>query len=1010
MARFVVGIDLGTSNSALAYADIEETRRTGRPAIHELPVPQLVAPGDVQTRPLLPSARYEPARFELPEGADTLPWPPEPVAGDRARPIIGEAARRLGSKTSVRLVESAKSWLCHGGVNRTAAILPWHAPDEIPKISPVDASASYLAHLRAAWDASIAAADPALVLSAQKVVVTVPASFDEVARRLTQEAAKRAGLGEVTLIEEPLAAFYAFIARTGGTEAATGLHPGERVLIADVGGGTTDFTLIDVRPSKTPGGPLEMERSAVGDHLLLGGDNMDLALAHALEPELAKGKKLDPEAWAQLKLECRLAKEALFTDLTRPSLPIVVTGRGSKLIGGTMRAELTRAKLEEVILGGYYPLLPAGEAARPSQQQAGRTGLAEYGLPYAHDPAITKHLAAFLLRHAAPGEPTARVDALLFNGGAMKPVIVRDRLSQATGDWMRKSGRPEAPDPRPLVYDQGDDALELAVARGAAYFGLVREGAGVRVGGGAPRAYFIGLGVESPASDTVEVLCVAPRGMQDGQQLEVSNREFMLTTNRPVQFPLFTSTGPTPYPVGAVLTLPKSELVDLPPLQTVVKFGKQKAGTEVPVRLQARRTELGTLELSCFSRMSGARFKLELDLRAAREDVAARADAAAASGAPVGSVPAVGAVPAAAPAPPPPAGAPSVRPSPAAGPRGSRPPGSAPFGGAGATAAPDSGEVAPEKLELAKSRVEQTFRPAPPRLDPDQLMKGLEADLGLPRDAFPLATIRALAERVIELMDQRAPSSEHEARWLNLIGFMLRPGTGFPLDDWRVRQLWRVHAPGPVFEGRDPVELNWWILWRRVSAGLARGHQEELASLLFPMLIPALEKRARKKPPRAKTQEAVEMWRAAASLEQLASKTRAQLGDALVDALVEKRAPKSGLWCLGRIGARRLLYGPRESTVRPATAAAWIERLIPILPTLKDEDPVEPLLAVARLVGDRQFDLDEDVRRRLAVALRARGATEPQLRALEEVVAIDAATQSLAFGEGLPSGLRLAPS
>jgi hypothetical protein len=968
LPRYVVGIDLGTSNSALAYADLDEARRQGRPTIRELLIPQLVAPHDVQPRALLPSARYEAARFELPEGADALPWPAEAVAGDRAQPIIGEAARRLGGKTPVRLVESAKSWLCHGGVNRTSAILPWHAPDEVPKISPVDASASYLAHLRAAWDHTMAAQDPALTLAQQAVVVTVPASFDEVARRLTLEAAKRAGLGEVTLIEEPLAAFYAFVARTGGTEATTGLHPGERVLIADVGGGTTDFTLIDVRAPKAPGGPLEMERSAVGDHLLLGGDNMDLALAHALEPELAKGKKLDAEAWAQLKLECRLAKEALFTDLSRPSLPVVLTGRGSKLIGGALRTELSRAKLEEVILDGYFPRLPPGAAARPATPAA-RTGLAEYGLPYAHDPAVTRHLAAFLLRHAAEGEPTARVDALLFNGGALKPVVVRDRLSQVTGEWLRHSGRPEAADPRALIYDQGDDALELAVARGAAYFGLVRAGAGIRVGGGSPRAYYVGLASERAGADTVEVLCVAPRGMQDGQQLEVSDREFHLVTNKPVQFPLYTSTSPTAHAVGEVLELPKSELVELPPLQTVVKFGKQKAGTEVPVRIQARRTELGTLELSCFSRVSGARFKLELDLRSARDST--------------------------------PAATPSLPPGPA-----SAPP-RAGFGGAGATAAPETGDVAPERLEKAKARLEETFRPAPPRLDPDQLMKGLEADLGLPRDAFPLPTIRALAERLLDLMDRRAPSLEHEARWLNVAGFCLRPGTGFPLDDWRVRQLWRVHAAGPEFGGKDPVELNWWILWRRVAAGLGRGHQEELASILFPLLIPALEKRARRKPPRAKTQEAVEMWRAAASLEQLAAKARAQLGDALVDALVEKRAPKSAWWCLGRIGARRPLYGPRESIVRASTVAGWIERLLPIVPSIKDEDPIEPLLAVARLVGDRQVDLEDEARAKLAVVLRARGASEVQLRALSELVAVDLAQQSLAFGEGLPSGLRL---
>jgi molecular chaperone DnaK (HSP70) len=976
VARYVIGIDLGTTNSALAYAELDEVRREGRPLIRAFPVPQLVSPGDVQPRGLLPSALYEPARFELPEGHDLLPWPQEPPPGDRPRNIIGEAARRLGAKTPIRLVESAKSWLCHGGVNRTAAILPWHAPEEVPKISPIEASASYLAHLRAAWDHEIAKGDESKLFVAQEVVVTVPASFDEVARRLTLEAAKRAGYGEVTLIEEPLAAFYAFIARTGGTSEATGLSGGERVLIADVGGGTSDFTLVEVRKPEREGGMLGFERSAVGDHLLLGGDNMDLALAHALEPEISKGKKLDAEGWAQLKLECRLAKEALFTDPSRDKLPIVITGRGSKLIGGTLRGELTRERLVSVLLEGYFPMLPKGEAARPTVT-AQRLGFSEYGLPYASDPGITRHLAAFLLRHADPDGPAGHIDAILYNGGALKPAIVRDRISESIGDWTRKSGRPEAPNPRPLIYDQGEESFELAVAQGAAYFGLVRAGLGVRVGGGSPRAYYVGLASEPGTLPPghVHVLCVAPRGMQDGQQLEVSSRDFTLITNRPVEFPLYSSTGPSHHAVGEVLTISRSELHQLPALQTVVKFGKQKAGTEVPVRIQARRTEIGTLELSCFSRMSGARFKLELDLRSLEPR----------------------------PSEAPPPGPVSVPRMPSEPPRAA----SGAFPGAGAKAAPETGDVDAAKVDLAKARIKQTFTAQPPRLDPDQLMKGLESDLGLRRDDLPLATIRVLAEHLLELMDLRAVTPEHEARWLNLIGFCLRPGSGFALDDWRVRQLWKIHASGPVHAGRDPVELNWWILWRRVAAGLGRGHQEELASILFPLLVPALAKRAKRKPPRPKSQEAVEMWRAAASLEQLSAKTRAQLGDALVELIEKKLAPKSAFWCLGRIGARKLFYGPREATVRPQTVAEWIDRVLAVEKPSKEEDPTDALIAMGRLVGDRQFDLEEEPRKKLITNLTARGVPHDHLLPLEQVMALDAAQESAAFGEGLPAGLRL---
>ena len=969
MARFVIGIDLGTSNSAVAYADLDEVAKADRPVINALSVPQLVAPGDVQPRPLLPSARYEPAKFELEPSQTQLPWDPDvdPEAKGRPKPIVGEAARKLGAKTPVRLIESAKSWLCHGGVNRTASILPWHAPDDVPKMSPVDASAAYLGHIAAAWNHEIARGDATMALREQDIVVTVPASFDEVARRLTLEAAKKAGLPNVTLIEEPLAAFYAFIARTGGTAETTGLADGERVLIADVGGGTTDFTLVDVS-APAGGGVLRFERTAVGDHLLLGGDNMDLALAHAVEPTLTGGKKkkLDAEGWAQLKLECRLAKEALFTDLTREALPVVVAGRGSKLIGGSMRAELTRARLDEVILDGYFPTLPPGREALPAKTK--RVGFAEYGLPYATEPAITRHLAAFLLAHAAEGEPVARVDAILYNGGALKPTVIRDRVGDAIGDWVRTSGRADAANPRALIYDQGTDSLELAVSRGAAYFGLVRAGKGIRVGGGSPREYFLGLGAEDAGGPVgegqVRVLCVAPRGMQDGQQLEVSNREFQLITNRPVVFPIYTSTAPKAHPVGSILDVDVDTLTKLPPLQTVVKFGKQKAGTTVPVRIQAKRSELGTLELSCFSRVSGARFKLEFDLRSADQGDGATQVAAAA--------------------------------------------GDSPFGGAGTRAPPEAGEVDSAALDAAKARVAETFAQAPPRPDPDTLMKALEADLHAKRDAWPLAALRPMSEQLLELADRRGLSAPIEARWLNLVGFCLRPGAGYPLDDWRVKQLWKVHAPGLLHPSNDPCELNWWILWRRVAAGLTRGHQEELSSIVFPLLIPSLSKRAKRRPPRPKTQEAVELWRCAASLERIGAKSRAQLGEALVELIERKKAPRSALWCIGRIGARRPLYGPREATVRAATVAAWISRIIALPKPSKDEPPADCLISMARLVGDRHLDVEESVRIAVMGYLVKRGVSEDALTPLREVVPLDAASESRAFGEGLPTGLMLA--
>ncbi len=955
-ARYVVGIDLGTSNCAVAFAELDAVRASGRPVIEAFEPLQLVAPGDAQNRRLLPSAVYEPAGFEVAAADTRLPWDEEP--SETPRPVIGEGARRLGAKTPVRLVDSAKSWLCHGGVNRTASILPWHAPEGVPKRSPVDVAAALLTHLRRAWDHQIAGADESRALHRQHVVLTVPASFDDVARQLTLDAARRAGLPDVVLIEEPLAAFYAYIARTGGTAAATGLSGGETVLIADVGGGTTDFTLIRVDSSED--GPLGFARTAVGEHLLLGGDNMDLALAHAVEPQL--GAKLDAEGWAQLKNECRHAKETLFSYPEQGKIPITVAGRGRRLLAGTLRAEIDRETLDAAVVEGYFPPLPPGDDALPERRRVG--GFSEYGLPYAQDPRVTRHLAAFLLRHA---EGAPRVDAVLFNGGALKPVLVRDRICAVLGDWLRSTiGDPAAPNPRALIWDEGETALELAVARGAAYFGLVRQGLGLRVGGGSPHEYFLGLGA-GEEEGMKRVVCIAPRGMQDGQSLELSDREFLLVTNRPVSFPLFSTTSPRQDPVGSVLLLPEDELHEFPPLETVIKFGKQKAGTQVPVRIAVRRTELGTLELACLSKVSGARFKLEFDLRAAGEPQDGRSAKAADEEVQQAA--------------------------------------EAALGGAGTRPPPEDGDVAPEKVQAAKARLDRTF--GPERLPPAELMRGLEADLGLGRDQFPLATLRALAEHLLEQVEARGATPELEARWLHTVGFCLRPGFGLALDDWRVRQLWKIHGPGPTHPGHDQVALAWWILWRRTAGGLGRGPQDELSARLFPLIVPALYKRAKRKPPRSQTQEAAEMWRAAAALEQISAKQRSMLGTSLLELIEAKKAPKGALWALSRIGARRLLYGPRDHTVKPGAVAGWLDRLYAArLP--KEEDPVPCVLALARLTGDRQLDLPEEARNAAARFLTERGANSALTRALFEVVEVDRGTQSAAFGDALPAGLSLA--
>ena len=468
-ARFIVGIDLGTTNSAVAYVD---TRADGR-AITSCEIAQLVAEGSVGERPTLPSFLYLAGEHDVAPGSLALPWD-----GQRDY-AVGELARAQGARVPGRLVSSAKSWLCHGGVDREAPILPWAAADGVRKLSPVAASARYLAHLRDAWNQRF----PADPLAAQDVVLTVPASFDEVARELTVAAARDAGLDRVTLIEEPQAAFYAWIGEHAGNWEDR-LRPYRLALVVDVGGGTTDFSLVRIRPD---GERLALERLAVGDHILLGGDNIDVALARTLEPHL--GEKLDSQRWHLLTNLCRDAKERLLAAEPPDAVPIHLGGRGRAVVGGAVQAALARDEVANLVLEGFFPLVPAD--ARP--RRTPRAGLQEWGLPFAAEAEVSRHLAAFLAQHAgdrvAEGEAELGFpDAVLFNGGALTPAVIRDRLCAQLATW--NGGRALG------VLESG--SLDLAVSRGAAYYGLVRRGLGVRIGGGSPRAFFLGL---APAAD-----------------------------------------------------------------------------------------------------------------------------------------------------------------------------------------------------------------------------------------------------------------------------------------------------------------------------------------------------------------------------------------------------------------------------------------------------------------------------------------------------------------------------
>lgn len=601
--KYVIGIDLGTTNSALGFTRISEEEH---PTTEVMKIPQVVSAGNVEERALLPSFLYFPGP-ELPEGSAALPWDPKRSF------LVGEFARSQGALVPARLVSSAKSWLCHSGLDRRAPTLPWESPQDVPKVSPLEASSRYLSHLREAWDQ----AHPKEKLTDQEIVLTVPASFDAIARELTVEAAKEAGLGNVTLLEEPQAALYAWLEETGERWRKQ-VSVGDVILVVDIGGGTTDLSLIAVLEEN---GQLMLQRVAVGDHILLGGDNMDLTLAHLLQARLQEQKKnLDAWQFRALTFGCRQAKEALLGNPELEAFPIVIPGRGSSLLGKSIRTELNRKDMESVLLDGFFPRV--GPEERPKERK--RAGLAQLGLPYESDPAISRHMAYFLARQLGAtenlpgalkieGRSFLHPTAILFNGGVLNAPVMRQRVVDIVNDWVgREGGAP--------VRILEHASLDLAVARGAAYYGQVRHGRGIRIRGGTARAYYVGIESTLPAvpgfEPPVRALCLAPFGMEEGSEAEMTGQEFGLVVGEPAVFRFFASSTRREDKVGTVVEDAR-ELEELPPIETTLEG---EAGRMIPVHLKAQVTEVGTLQLWCVDRGDKERWKLEFNVRMTGEE------------------------------------------------------------------------------------------------------------------------------------------------------------------------------------------------------------------------------------------------------------------------------------------------------------------------------------------------------------------------------------------------------
>jgi hypothetical protein len=823
-------------------------------------------------------------------------------------------AREQGARVPGRLVASAKSWLCHGGVDRTAAILPWGAAEDVAKLSPVEASARTLTHLREAWDARFP--EP---LAEQDVVLTVPASFDEVARELTLEAAKGAGIPRVVLLEEPLAAFYAWIV---GHERdwRTRIAGTPLVLVVDVGGGTTDFSLVAARASR---GELGLERVAVGEHLLLGGDNMDIALARAAETRLVPGAQLDTARFQLLVSQCRAAKETMLSDAAVTELRVTVPGRGTGVVAGTLATNVGRAELDTIVLDGFFPDVAAD--ARPERRAV---GFREWGLPFAPDAAVTRHLAEFLARQrvaaGAGDRALVRPDAILFNGGALEPASVRERIAAIVGRWHDAGGGW-----RPAVLEA--DSLQLAVARGAAYYGLARRGQGVRIGSGAARTYYLGLQDD-------RLLCIVPRGMEEGETADLAARELELVANRPVAFPLFTATDRTGEQAGDLVDVTAGVLTALPPLRTVVRFGKKVEERALPVHLEVKLTEIGTLELWLRSRATEHRWRLELRLR----DTVA---------------------------------------------------GDAPAGEEAAIV------VAPERIAEAERQLRAAFEGGD---DPVTLMRRLESAFDVGRDAWPLGVIRGLWDVLWALEPHRERSPAHEARWLNLAGFLLRPGFGDAADALRVEKLWRVLTTDlrhpRAIQGRAEV----WNLWKRVAGGLTARQQQHLLDAVRP----ALTGRGKLRGPKPGPQELREMWQAIGGCERLAPTVRAELALTLVQAIAKGKATDQEAWALARLAARAPIAGPINCVV-PPRAAADVARGLLDGAWARPDATAFALAQIARLTGDRERDLEPALREQVALRLEREPDGARLARLVREIVPLEAREEARLLDESLPAGLRL---
>jgi molecular chaperone DnaK (HSP70) len=936
-SRYIIGIDLGTTNSTLSYID---TENSGEPEIRTFTIPQLVDEGTVRELDALPSFLYLPGEYELPGEITALPW-------DKDVPyVVGEFARLQGTKVPSNLVSSAKSWLCHNRVNREDPILPWGRETTVKRVSPVEASAHYLNHMKDAWNYVMSGGDESRRLERQQIIITIPASFDESARELTAEAAQRAGIEDLTMLEEPQAAFYAWISsHEGKWQDLTG--KGRLILVFDVGGGTTDFTLITVNAEK---GEPTFQRVAVGDHIMLGGDNMDLALARNIEHSLmGPSGRFDFHQWLSATHQCRMAKEELLGNAQKESVSISVLGKGRSVIGGARKIDLTARKIRDTIIDGFFKKVEIGDEMQKSRV----TGLQELGLPFESDTAIMKHISAFLKRHAVnsdlqqitdsgSGLNVVRPDILLFNGGVFKSPVIREHAASIIRKWFSN-------DSWSLTILENEE-FDQAVSIGAAYYGSVLRGQGERISGGTGKAFYIAVETarERAAKELINpvaLVCIVPRGVEEGEEIHLSSPEFQVMTNSPVSFSLYSSSYRAGDKTGDIITAEKEEFIELPPIRTVLHFGKKSGSVRIPVSLGIRVNEFGTLDVWCESKKTPHRWKLAFHLRAVADEMGISLQKE------------------------------------------------------GMEHTLDESAIA-EAMELMRRAFHSSPR-EPSEVRPENLINMIEDHLGLERKSWPLFAIRKMLDALIELKDLRGTTAMHEARWLNLCGFLQRPGFGFEMDDVRIKKLWKIFLADLQFPSNGQCRTEWWILWRRVAGGYDSVKQEMLFRKISPWLLPS-----KKKAKKLSGAEITEMWMLAASLENLFPSIKEELGNTLLRNMKAWRGKslEQHYWVISRIGARVPFHGPIDRIVSKDLVENWIN-------TLLEEDWPSPKSAasaiaqMARRTNDRMRDIDRNLCDQIIKRLSRFEWAEHFIEQINEVVHLDREDEKYIFGESLPVGL-----